>query len=128
MPTNKVVLRFKDGTVIKGLTNDFFPNKKEFHLESDDGKMSKIIMEDLKAVFFVKDYAGDSTRDDIYDCEIIGAGRKIHLIFKDREEMIAFCHAYSSNRQGFFIVPADDKGNNERIYVVNTSVKRVNFL
>jgi hypothetical protein len=31
METNKVVVRFKDGSIMKGKTNDFFPNKTSFN-------------------------------------------------------------------------------------------------
>ncbi len=33
MLLNQVVARFKDGTILKGKTNDFFQNKRLFHLE-----------------------------------------------------------------------------------------------
>ena len=32
MQANKVVARFKDGSIIKGKTSDFFPNKETCHL------------------------------------------------------------------------------------------------
>ena len=55
MVPNKVVARFKDNTMRKGTTRDFFPNKTQFHLEEMDGEISEISIEDLKAVFFVKE-------------------------------------------------------------------------
>ena len=56
MAPNKVVVKFKDSTVVKGKTSDFFPNKAQFHLEEINGEISEISIEDLKAVFFVKDF------------------------------------------------------------------------
>jgi len=53
MVPNKVVVKFKDNTVVKGKTTDFFPNKAQFHLEEINGEISEISIEDLKAVFFV---------------------------------------------------------------------------
>ena len=38
MPENKVVVHRKDGTLQKGTTKDFFPNKEKFHLELEAGK------------------------------------------------------------------------------------------
>ncbi len=128
MISNKVVLSFKDGTVLKGLTSDFFPNKKDFHLTFEDGKITTVIMENLKAVFFVKDYAGDKSRKDIYEDDISGGGRKIYIKFKDNEEITAFCQSYSLSRPGFFVVPADKKGNNERIFIINSATAEVKFL
>ena len=60
MQSNKVVVRFKDGTIIKGNTSDLFPNKANFHLNHHlDGKIEQVDVEELKAVFFVKDFKGD---------------------------------------------------------------------
>ena len=63
MAPNKVVVKFKDSTVVKGKTSDFFPNKAQFHLEEINGEISEISIEDLKAVFFVKDYKSYTGRN-----------------------------------------------------------------
>ena len=125
--TNKVVLSYKNGNILKGITNNFFPNKNTFNLSSE-GEIINIQMEDLKAVFFVKDYSGDKSRKDKYDDHIPAAGRKIRIKFNDNEVITAFCHGYSPNRQGFFVVPADLKGNNERIFIVTSATKSVMFV
>jgi hypothetical protein len=57
----KVVVRLKDGTVVKGKTNDFFPNKPQFHLTTGEGFIDEYQVEELKALFFVKDYDGDES-------------------------------------------------------------------
>ena len=55
MQSNKVVVRFKDGTIIKGNTSDLFPNKANFHLNHHlDGKMEQVDVEELKAVFLLR--------------------------------------------------------------------------
>ena len=59
MEPNKVVLKYKNQTVLKGKTSDFFPNKTSFHLQETDGAIKEITIEDLKAVFFVKDFDKD---------------------------------------------------------------------
>jgi len=126
--TNKVVLTFKDGKVLKGLTSNFFPNKASFHLSCEDGKTTEVHREDLKAIFFVKDYSGNKARNDKYEDHIPGAGRKIRVKFKDDEIITGFCHGYSSSRPGFFIMPADKNGNNERIFIVTSATATVKFL
>jgi hypothetical protein len=70
MEPNKVVLKFKNNTVAKGKTNDFFPNKNQFHLEEMNGEIVEISIEDLKAVFFVKDFKGNKDYEDNYNDEI----------------------------------------------------------
>ena len=42
MGPNKVVVQFKDGTVMKGSTTDFMPNKACFHLNSQNETVETI--------------------------------------------------------------------------------------
>ncbi len=128
MGTNKVVVRFKDGTIKKGSTNDFAPNKVKFHLRSAAGEVLEISTEELKSVFFVKEYQGDKDRRDDYSDAIPGGGRKIQVIFFDDETLIGYSQGYSPTRSGFFVVPADLKNNNDRIYVVISATKEVTVL
>ena len=128
MQTNKVVLRFKDGTLIKGNTNDFFPNKTRFHINRPDGKIEEIELEDLKAVFFVKDFEGNKDYQKTYEDTIPGAGRKILVEFTDAESITGYALGYSPDRPGFFITPADLASNNERIFVIKSATKNVKFL
>ena len=90
METNKVVARFKDGSILKGKTNDFFPNKTTFHLETLNGETKQIEVEKLKAFFLVKDFEGNKSYDEDYKDEISGTGRKIMVKFSDGESIIAF--------------------------------------
>ena len=59
----KIVARYKDGGVIKGYTQNFNSNRPHFHLfPVDTGFSSKaveVIINDLKAVFFVSDFTGN---------------------------------------------------------------------
>jgi hypothetical protein len=53
----KVVVRFSDGKLIKGFTQDFFPNKERFHLipaDNPSGGAIEVSMKDLKAIFTVR--------------------------------------------------------------------------
>ena len=128
MATNKVVIKFKDNTIQKGKTSDFFPNKSNFHLEEMSGEIVEINIEKLKAVFFVKDFEGDKSREDTYKDSIAGGGRQIKVKFLDGETVIGYTLGYSPDRQGFYITPADLKGNNERIFVVKSATEKVEFL
>jgi hypothetical protein len=128
MQTNRVIVRFKDGTIIKGNTSDFFPNKARFHINRLDGKIEEINIEDLKAVFFVKDFKGNKDHHEKYEDTIPGAGRKILVEFTDAESITGYALGYSPDRQGFFITPAELTGNNLRIFVVKSATKQVKFL
>ncbi len=128
MQINKIVIHFKDGSIMKGTTNDFFPNKPGFHLTHPDGQIEKIDMEQLKALFFVKDIEGDKNHSYTYDDIVPGGGKKISVDFNDGEMIIGYVLGYSPQRKGFMITPADLSGNNERIYVVTSAVKNVQFI
>ena len=73
---NKVVLHFLNGTIMKGTTGDFFPNKTQFHLTDVEGKTEAINVDQLKAIFFVKDLVGDKSRPDHYDIDHVRSGPK----------------------------------------------------
>lgn len=128
MIPNKVVARFKDGTLMKGTTSDFFPNKKEFHLTMIDGEIVTIDVEKLKALFFVKDFQGDDGHNKNYNDVIPGGGRKVRIEFTDGETVVGFSQGYSPNRQGFFVISADAPDNNQRLFVVSSATKNVSFL
>ena len=128
METNKVVARFKDGSILKGKTNDFFPNKTNFHLETLNGETQQIEVEQLKAFFLVKDFEGNKNYDEDYRDEIAGTGRKIMVKFSDGESIIGYTLGYSPDRQGFFMTPADSNSNNHRIFVVKSASEKIEFI
>jgi hypothetical protein len=128
MEINKVVVQFNDGTLLKGRTSDFFPNKTTFHLELPNSEIKNIILEKLKAIFFVKDLTGNKDHPDDYKDVIPGGGRKIQVKFSDGELLIGYSQGYSPTRIGFFVTPADIGNNNERIFVINSSTEEVTFL
>jgi hypothetical protein len=128
MIRSKIVARYNDNRVVKGYTNNFFPNKVFFHLESINGDSHRIEMEDLKAVFFTKDFEGNKAHQNDYSHEIRGAGRKLRVEFNDGEVIVGYSLAYSADRLGFFLTPADVNGNNERVFVLNDASRSVEFV
>ena len=128
MEPNKIVIQFKDGSILKGKTFDFFLNKNIFHLIQIDGQVKEVTVEMVKSVFFVKDIKGDKNSVYEYDDGGAGGGQKIAVDFPDGETITGYFLAYSPQRQGFMMTPADLGGNHERIFVVNSATKSVNFL
>ena len=134
MDAVKVVVRYADGKVIKGYTQDFFPNKDRFHLQpqqkSTGQDTQQVLVRDLKAIFFVRDFGGNPTYDErrqFADSDK-PQGRKMEIIFKDGEKLVGSTLGYEPNRPGFFIHPADDKSNNIRVFVVQAFVEKVRNL
>ena len=128
MEPNKIVVKFKDGSILKGNTSDFFPNKKTFHINLLDDQIKEIEVESLKSLFFVKDHKGDSNYKYEYNSIIAGGGKKVEVKFSDGETIIGYVLGYSPQRPGFMMTPADLSGNNERIFVIKSSTESVNFL
>jgi hypothetical protein len=130
MPTNRVVAHYMDGRVVKGTTQDFFPNRPIFRiLPVGAGKETEIQCRQLKAVFFVKDLTGDENRKDLRGF-LDGPGettkgKKIAVRFKDGEFLCGYSLSYSPERVGFFLFPADPGSNNLRIYVMTYAATEV---
>ena len=126
-----VVARFVDGRVLKGTTHDFAPHKPIFHLSAWDDPAAKALavpVGALKALFFVRTYEGDPKYVEDRDwAHAQGQGRKIVVTFSDGEVLRGFTTGYSKDKQGFFVIPLDPKANNSRVYVVTTSVKKVEW-
>ncbi len=128
MAQNKVVVKYQDGTLKKGETRDFQPNKETFHLNQLNDEILTIVMDKLKAVFFVKDFTGNKDYNEIYDDVVAGGGRKVQVKFFDGEVMIGYAQVFMPKRSGFFIIPADKKSNNERVYIVNSATESIRFV
>jgi hypothetical protein len=132
---NKVVVRYLDGRVLKGNTADFLPTKPVFHVvpTPQSGSLISVVevkVSELKALFFVKDFTGDSTYDEIkaFSASSPAQGRRIQIVFKDDETLVGMTMGYQPDRQGFFLIPADPKSNNDRCFVVAAAVKEVRFI
>ncbi len=131
---NKVVARFTDGRMVKGMTSDFFPGKDRFHVRVAmalaEGEPVEIQTKDLKALFFVKDFAGDPQHVELkgFDPSQPPVGRRIRVEFKDGEVLVGTTQGYQPGRLGFFVVPADASSNNERCYVISAATQKVDFL
>jgi hypothetical protein len=126
MPANKIVIHEKSGNVLKGTTADFLPKRPLFHLSvggMQGEEMKKIFIDDLKAVFFVKDFSGDKDYKEAKGPDALpGSGKKIRAMFKDGETISGYTHVFNMDQPGFFLIPLDQKSNNERIFIVFSSL------
>jgi hypothetical protein len=131
---NKIVVRYQDGRINKGSTNNFSPEKDSFHLAPvnalPDTKPIKVSLQDLKAVFFVKTFGGNPAYKDKnqFIDDKITVHRKIKVIFKDGEVLMGTSYDYKPGSFGFFIFPADSQSNLERCFIISASTKQVSFI
>jgi hypothetical protein len=133
METVKVVVRYTDGRVLKGVTQNFFPNKDRFHLflaDKPSGPATEVLIKDLKAVFIVRDFGGNPEYKERKDFGVGGktVGTKIEVTFQDGEVFVGSTLGYDLKRQGFFVIPADPQSNNLRAFVVSAAIKSVRQL
>lgn len=123
---NKIVVRFKDGRVLKGTSLDLDPSKPTFHVRPEQGAAVQVELADLKALFFVRSLDGDAAHDesrvpDPSDPRSRGA-TIIKLGFADGETIVGSTIRYPPNRPFFYVVPVDAKSNNIRILINKDAV------
>ena len=85
-------------------------------------------MQQLKAVFFVRDFEGDPNYVEARTFAERPSGRRIEITFADGELMVGSTLGYRTDGAGFFVSPADGDGNNLRVFVLPGGVKRVRYL
>jgi hypothetical protein len=128
---NRVVVAFLDGRRLKGYVFNFSALKESFRLfpnQPEDQKTgTDVLMKDLKAVFFVKDFVGNRDYKEAPSTNGVKHGRKAVVTFKDGEELSGATEAYNPQKLGFFMFPLDPSSNNLRIFVVNKNVRQVNI-
>jgi hypothetical protein len=129
----KVVVHYLGGRLAKGYTFDFNQDRDIFHLFSTQEQIdgTKISHHELKAVFFVKCFEGNSDYNCPETCEDdvkCLSGMKLKVSFKDGECIYAKTRGYSPARKGFFILPLDKEGNNNKIYVVTSSTDSIEII
>lgn len=133
---NLVVARYRDGKIIRGMTHDFGTQKKVFHVSTVEkhgrtinGKVHKIPLSELKAVFFVKSLEGRQgpppAKGLLEERSRTPGLVKMRITFFDGEILEGTTHGYTPEREGFFVAPLDRDSNNLRIFVVSSAVKNV---
>lgn len=130
---HKVVVHYRSGTLLKGHAWDFAPGTGFFHVTPVEGPASspaRVALDDLKAVFFVRDFTGDSTYDEVkaFSASATPAAHRIEAFMFDGEVLVGSADVYEPEALGFFLVPADPRSNNVRCFVVAAAVKRLSVV
>jgi hypothetical protein len=122
-----------DGQRLKGYVYDFSALKDAFTLSPQQdplaGRGTRIELKNAKAVFFVKEFAGNRDHHpNASHPNPLNHGRKLEITFADGEKLVGTTEAYNPQKLGFFMLPADGASNNLRLFVVNKNVRGVRFL
>ena len=130
----KVVAAYVDGTRLKGFVFNFSPLSDQCRFFPSEravpGEAREVHLLEVKALFFVKEFSNPALHDKTHSHEFVGAahGRRIEVIFADGELVTGTTEGYNPRRLGFFVTPANQEGNNLRIFVVNANVSKVRWL
>jgi hypothetical protein len=133
MEASKIVARFQGGKIIKGYTQNFFPNRPVFHVlpvnDASGTENLEIQVSELKAVFFVRDFMGnkDYKERKVIDPKERIQGRLIEVTFLDGEVLVGSTMGYDPKRPGFFFFPIDPKSNNVKAYIPSSAIRGVRF-
>ncbi len=134
MEPTKIIVRYTDGRILKGTTQNFFPDKPSFHFQPLEAKIPgekvEVRLVDLKALFFVRDFAGDARYQEkkTFPAGAKTSGRKVEVTFKDGEVMVGSTLGYDAKRSGFFFFPSDPAWNLIRAFVITQAVRQVRNL
>lgn len=128
MESGKIVARFKDGSALKGTVRGFVPDEQILNVKVINGGIEKIDIRELKAIFFVKDLKGDESHKKQYKDVLLWGGQKVKVEFTDGEVILGYSSNLSTGKYGFFMTPADSKGNNEQIFIIKSATKSIAFL
>jgi hypothetical protein len=127
----KIVVRYAEGQMLKGYTQDFNANRSHFSLwpSINAAAHARVIvpLARLKGVFFVRDFAGNPGYVERTDTAGPQHGRRIEVTLGDDEVIVGRTLSYRPDGHGFFVVPADPRANNIRVFVVASSVRQVRF-
>ena len=124
----KVILRRKDGVLVRCSTYSHFSAAyRQMKVVTAEGKVESVPLEDLKAIFFVKDFEGnpDYHATAAYVTGSPRAGRAVAVTFEDGETLRGKVLNLAEDRPGFFLFPADPNDNNHKVFVVRSPGVRV---
>ena len=128
----KIVVRYKDGRLVKGFSHDFNPTRAQFAIwpsvNAPEHEGILVPVSVLKAVFFVREFRGDSSYVEERTFDQAPHGRRMEVTFFDNEVLVGTTLTYRPDGQGFFLSPADPRANNIRVFVVTSAVRHVRFL
>jgi len=130
---NRLVARFADGHLVKGMTVDFSADKDTFHMveppPNPGWDRTVIPLDDLKAVFFVKDFDGDPQHVEArnWNVQPEPGERRVEVIFNDGETLVGTTPTYRADPRGFFVIPVDSESNNRHAFVLESATREVRF-
>lgn len=120
MKPTQVVVKYLDGRILKGWTDNFQPETGRVILNTAEGR-TEIALSGLKAIFFLREPAALPAQEAV----LKPGGTRVKVLFADGEELTGYTYAAKLKEEGFFLFPTSKTDNNERIYVIRKNTIRV---
>lgn len=128
----KVVVRLRDGRVIGGFSGEERIMEESIKIISREGKEQSFPSDEIKAVFFVKDFKGDSEYQEVkfLSKKPPNSWLWVRVSFTDGEVIEG---KVRNNKDllfspGLYVWPSDEQTNNEFVYVVKSAVEDLSIL
>lgn len=123
MMADQLILRKRDGSMLRCTSR--IPFSAAFHqitVLDESGKLLKIPLSDLKAIFFVKDFEGNAhyKAGKEFGEGSPKAGKVYSVSFHDGEVIKGRVLNLAEENRGFFLYPADPLDNNEKVFIVRS--------
>jgi hypothetical protein len=129
---NKAIVAFLDGRRLKGYIYNFSAQKDGFRLFLEQDTLQRegtnVQMQDLKAIFFARDFVGNREYSESQTLTGQNQGRKAEVTFRDGEKLVGTTDAYNPQKIGFFLVPADPRSNNLRVFVITKNAAHIRWI
>ncbi len=126
-----VVANLLDGRIVKGTTLDASCRQPRCHIRTAEGPVA-IELAEVKAIYFVRDYAGDPTRKDDQSGASDDPRRhgmcRVEVTFADGEKLPGFVGSYPPRGTSWFVIPVDAGSNNLRVLVNAAAVRSIREL
>lgn len=130
MVMQSIVVRYKDGQVRRGTSEDFTFQGESFTLVTPSpgglSRKERVRLEELKAVFFVKALEGNREyAEKKLQHPDRKMGKQVLVVFRDGESLRGTALGTNLTHHGFLLFPADPQSNNKRIFVVRSAVREI---
>ena len=113
---HRIILHTVEGQVKRGAIVNAKLGEPQLHLQLASGGNEVLPKERVKALFFMLAPGARPAAT---------AGSKVRVTFKDGRQVAGFSADHQSASAGFFVVPADNRTNTERIFIFRHAVQSV---
>jgi hypothetical protein len=112
----RVLLQTVDGQVQRGVLKDAELDAPDLTLSLASGAAETLPQARVKAVFFM---LAPGSRPPSTE------GQKVRVTFKDGRPIEGFSKDHAAPAAGFFVVPADNRTNTEKIFIFRHAVQKI---